>query len=46
MTGTYPDEIRAFQRVEVLKRTGIWPGVIRHPDGSCDLTFDPKETQS
>ena len=43
MTGRYADEYRAFARVEALRRTGTWPGVIRHADGSCDLTFDPQE---
>jgi hypothetical protein len=46
MTGVYPDEYRAFQCVEILRRAGIWPGVIRHADGSCDLTFDPAEVRS
>jgi len=46
VSGAYPDEYRAFTRVEVLRRAGIWPGVIRHADGSCDLTFDPKDVTS
>jgi len=46
MTGAYPDETRAFQRVDILRRAGIWPGVIRHADGSCDLTADPAEVRS
>jgi len=46
MTGAYPDETRAFQRVDILRRAGIWPGVLRHADGSCDLTFDPKDVTS
>jgi len=46
MTGQYATEDRALARVEILKRHGTWPGVIRHEDGSCDLTFDPQESWS
>ena len=46
MTGRYADESRALARVEVLNRHGTWPGVIRHEDGSCDLTSDPQEVLS
>lgn len=42
----YPDEYRAFGRVEILRRAGIWPGVVRHADGACDLTFDPQEVRA
>lgn len=44
--GSYPDEYRAFTRVQILRRAGIWPGVIRHADGSCDLTTDPQEVRA
>lgn len=40
--GRYPDEAAAFRRVEALKREGRWPGVIRHADGTCSLTWDPQ----
>lgn len=43
MTGRYPTEDRAFARVEILKRSGRWPGVTRHRDGSASLTFDPAD---
>lgn len=32
---------RAQQRVEALKRTGIWPGIIIGRDGTFALTYDP-----
>jgi hypothetical protein len=41
MTGPYTPE-RAFARVEMLKRAGIWPGVRLHADGSASLTCDPQ----
>ena len=39
--GAYATEAAALRRVEALKRDGRWPGVTRHPDGTCDLTWDP-----
>lgn len=42
--GRYATEERAFARVETLKHSGIWPGVIRHGDGTFDLTYDPEAT--
>lgn len=35
---TFPD---AQRRVEVLKRIGIWPGIVEAADGTCQLTYDP-----
>lgn len=43
MTGRYATEERALTRVDVLKRSGIWPGVIRHRDGTFGITFDPQD---
>lgn len=43
MTGRYPSEDRAFARAEILKRSGIWPSVRTHADGSASLTFDPAD---
>jgi hypothetical protein len=37
----YESEARALHRVEMLKRSGIWPGVIRRADGLFALTYDP-----
>lgn len=39
----YDDETRALHRVDILKRSGIWPAVIRRADGTAALTFDPPE---
>jgi hypothetical protein len=36
---TYPDEDHALRRVEVLKKHGIWPAVIRSEP--VVLTYDP-----
>lgn len=44
MTGRYATPDRAFVRAEVLRRSGIWPGVRLHGDGSASLTFDPQDT--
>jgi len=41
--GRYPDEAGAQRRVEQLQHAGRWPGIIRHPDGTCDLTWDPPD---
>ena len=30
----------ALRRVETLKHTGIWPGIITQPDGTYRLTCD------
>jgi hypothetical protein len=38
----YPTEEKALARVEVLKRSGIWPGVL-HVAGGWVLTYDPRE---
>ena len=43
MTGAYTTEADAQKRVVQLIRTGRWPGIITHPDGSASLTFDPPE---
>lgn len=43
MNGIYESYDRAMQRVEALKRTGVWPGVTCHADGSCSLTYDPPD---
>jgi len=43
VTGRYPDPDRAFRRAELLKRSGVWPAVRQHADGSASLTFDPQD---
>jgi hypothetical protein len=40
--GRYATEEAAIRRVEALKKAGHWPGIIRHRDGTCDLTWDPQ----
>lgn len=43
MTGHYPTYAAAATRVDRLVRDlGCWPGIVTHPDGSCDLTCDPE----
>jgi hypothetical protein len=42
--GRYATEAAALSRVEVLKKAGRWPGIIRRADGTCDLTWDPEAT--
>lgn len=39
--GAYPSEAAAIRRLDQLKRAGRWPGIIRHADGTCSLTWDP-----
>ena len=39
--GRYATEADAIRRLEALKRAGRWPGIIRHADGTRDLTWDP-----
>jgi len=41
MTGPYATEDDALRHVDVLRQHGTWPGVIRHADGTCSLTYDP-----
>jgi hypothetical protein len=38
----YVTEEEALRRVETLKASGIWPGVIRCSDGTFTLTYDPE----
>jgi len=41
---TYPTDEAAFKRVETLRRTGIWPGVIKIGSGKWwRLTWDPDD---
>lgn len=35
------NESQAFRRVEQLRKTGRWPGVVIGRDGNCRLTADP-----
>ena len=42
---TYPTYARALLRVEVLKKRGIWPGIITRHDGLFALTHDPSDTE-
>lgn len=44
MTGRYGTEDAALRRVNALREKGTWPGVVRHPDGSASLTYDPQDT--
>jgi hypothetical protein len=38
----YDDEDVAFRRAESIRLQGKWwPGVIRHRDGTFELTYDP-----
>jgi hypothetical protein len=38
----YPTEEAAFRRAETVRLQGKWwPGVIRHRDGTFELTYDP-----
>lgn len=39
--GAYRDLDAAQRRVDALKTAGRWPGIVQHPDGTCDLTWDP-----
>lgn len=39
---TYPSFDAAQRRVEVLKGSGIWPGIRCHADRTCTLTYDPE----
>lgn len=41
LPGRYASEADAYRRVDALKKEGRWPGVIRHTDGTADLTWDP-----
>ena len=39
---TYATEEQAFRRAETIRLHGKWwPGVIRHRDGTFELTYDP-----
>lgn len=40
--GRYATYDAAQRRAELLKRHGTWPGIVQHPDGTCDLTYDPQ----
>jgi hypothetical protein len=42
MQAVYYDFATAQRRVDVLKRSGIWPGIRCHADGTYTLTFDPE----
>lgn len=42
MSPVYLDFAAAQKRVEVLKQSGIWPGIRCHRDGTYTLTFDPQ----
>lgn len=42
MTGVYESFAAAQKRVEALKLTGIWPGIISRRDGTFALTYDPQ----
>lgn len=33
----------AQKRVEILKQSGIWPGIVCRRDGTFALTFDPED---
>jgi hypothetical protein len=40
----YTTEEQAFRRAETVRLQGKWwPGVIRHRDGTFELTYDPLE---
>lgn len=45
MQAVYYDFATAQRRVDVLKRSGIWPGSGGHNDGTYTLTFDPEVTR-
>ena len=41
---TYATEEAAFRHAETIRLQGKWwPGVIRHRDGTFELTYDPTE---
>lgn len=33
----------AAWRVERLKESGIWPGIVCHANGTYSLTYDPED---
>jgi hypothetical protein len=40
----YTTEEQAFRRAETVRLQGKWwPGVIRHRDGTFELTYDPAD---
>lgn len=41
MQPTYPTFDLAARRVDALRRSGYWPGVVTREDGRYQLTFDP-----
>lgn len=46
MSTVYDSFARAQRRVEILRRSGIWPGIRCHRDGSFSLTFDPADPEA
>ena len=47
MSTTYATAEAAFKRVEALRRTGIWPGVIKIGSGKWwRITHDPDDDGS
>ncbi len=44
MPAYYKTEDKALRRIEILKRHGIWPGLIKRADRRYQLTYNPRET--
>jgi hypothetical protein len=43
---TYPTFDAAQRRVEVLKRRGVWPGIVGPlPEGTYQLMYDPTDAE-
>jgi len=43
--GVYGTFDRAQQRVDALRRKGVWPGIVIRRDGLYGLTYDPGDTE-
>lgn len=40
---TYATLEDAQHRVDILRQSGIWPGIVCRRDGTYALTFDPED---